>query len=50
MNKKQKVLLESKLMVFRVCYHQAESQNDHKRMDQIEIFIDELLEEINQLD
>lgn len=50
MNKKQRVLLESKLLVYKVCYQQAENQKDHKRMDKIEVFIDELQEEISNLD
>lgn len=36
-------------MVFKVCYQQAENQKDRKRMDKIEVFIDELQEEINNL-
>ncbi len=49
MNTKLKVLLESKLTVYKVCYQQAESQKDDKRMDQIETFIDELQKEIDDL-
>ena len=50
MNTKQKAMLKSKLLVYKVCYQQAEKQKDHKRMDKIEVFIDELQEEIDNTD
>lgn len=50
MDTKAKTVLESKLTVYRVCYQQAEKQKDQKRMDKIEVFIDELQKEIKQLD
>lgn len=50
MNTKQKAMLKSKLVVYKVCYQQAEKQKDRKRMDKIEVFIDELQEEINNTD
>lgn len=46
MNTKQKTLLESKIMVYRICYQQAEIKKDHKRMDKLGVIIDELLEEV----
>jgi hypothetical protein len=49
MDTKTKVFLESKLTVYKICYQQAEQQNDKKRMDKIEVFIDELQDEINGL-
>jgi len=50
LNTKQKAMLKSKLLVYKVCYQQAEKQKDHKRMDKIEVFIDELQEEIDNTD
>jgi hypothetical protein len=50
MNTNQKSSLESKLSVYRFCYHQAKNQNDQKRMDKIGVIIDELLEQIAGLD
>lgn len=49
MDTKARTMLESKLTVFKICYQQAEKQKDQKRMDRIEVFIDELQEEINGL-
>ncbi len=49
MDTKSKALLESKMTVYKVCYQQAEKQKDQKRMDKIEVFIDELQEELDQL-
>ncbi|MDF1495722.1 hypothetical protein [Caproiciproducens sp. CPB-2] len=50
MNTKKKAMLKSKLVVYKVCYQQAEKQKDHTRMDKIEVFIDELQEEIDSMD
>lgn len=49
MDTKAKTFLESKLTVYKTCYQQAEKQDDRKRMDKIELFIDELQEEIKGL-
>ena len=49
MDTKSKNFLESKLTVYKICYQQAEKLNDKKRMDKIEVFIDELQDEINGL-
>ncbi|MCY1712994.1 hypothetical protein [Caproiciproducens galactitolivorans] len=50
MNAKQKAMLQSKLMVYKVCYQKAERHKDQKRMDQIEVFMDELQDQIENLD
>jgi hypothetical protein len=50
LNTKKKAMLKSKLLVYKVCYQQAEKQKDHTRMDKIEVFIDELQEEIDSMD
>lgn len=49
MNTKSKAVLESKLRVYLTCYEEAERRKDHKRMDQLGAYINELREEIHQL-
>ncbi|TGJ77863.1 hypothetical protein [Caproiciproducens galactitolivorans] len=50
MNTKQKAVLQSKLTVYKVYYQHAERKKDQKRMEQIETFIDELQEQIENSD
>jgi hypothetical protein len=42
-------VLESKLTVYKVCYQQAESKKDHKRMDKIGGFIDHIQDQIKDM-
>lgn len=46
----QKAMLESKLIVYRVCYNEAKKTNDLKRMVLISAIIDDLKDEITLLD
>ena len=46
----QKAMLESKLIVYRVCYNEAKKAKDLKRMSLIATIIDDLKDELKLLD
>jgi len=50
MVKSQKAAIESKLVVYRVCYSEAQKTNDFKRMSLITTIIDDLKDELKLLD
>lgn len=47
MDAKEKTLLKSKLKVYERCFQQAAKQEDHKRMNQLGLVIEELQEKIS---
>lgn len=49
MDTKAKMVLKSKLQVYFALYHKAEKQNDNKRMNLFSPYIDDLMEEIDNL-
>jgi hypothetical protein len=50
MVKDQKAMLESKLIVYQVCYNEAQKTNDVKRLSIIATIIDDLQDELKLLD